>query len=889
MLSNLALALRARFERTGALADLDEAVSIAQEAVNATPAAHPDRPGWLSNLGNALQSRFKRTGAPADLDASITAKREALNTTPDDHPDRVIWQSNLGNALRSRFERTGALADLDEAIAVGSAAVDATPADHPDRAIWLSNLGNALQARFEQTGALADLDEAISAGRAAVDATPAGHSDRAAMLSNLGAALETRFERTGALADANDAAATHRAAVDATPLDHPDRAIWLANLAATLRNRYERTAAATDLDEAIAAGREACGAVPAGHPDRPAVLSNLGNALLARFDHVGVPADLAEAITAGQEAVNATPGDHPVRAVMLSNLGAALQTRFDRDGARTDLDAAIAAFREAAALGVAPPRVRAKAAREWGRSAATGGQWRDAAAGFEAAVGLLGRVTPRSLVRRDQEHLLAELTGLASEAAACSVHAGQKDRAVELLEQGRGILLSQALDTRTDLTALAEQYPDLAERFRTLRDAVDRADRPVQPAAQPGTFAIRDSAAKRRQETAEAFEQLIGQIRAKPGFARFLRPPLVRDLAASAEDGPIVIINVSRFGSHALILTSAGVLAPVPLADLTPGNVEDHVAGFLSALDERSPSPAAEQRITGVLGWLWDAVTLPVLDRLAITGPPPAGGRWPRLWWCVPGLLSILPLHAAGHHHTRHDAVPETVADRVVSSYTPTIRALMHARRAGGSSQPGRRTRDVLVVTMPRTPGASDLPGADVEAALLRRRFGSRVRGLAGSEATRAAVLGALPQAEWAHFACHGFTDLANPSASCLLLSDHLEQPLTVLDVTRLHLEDAGLAFLSACSTARHGEWLADEAINLASAFQLAGYRHVLGTLWPVSDHDAVELAGELYEALKNAGTIDAAALALHAAVRRLRNRWLRMPSVWASHIHSGA
>jgi Tetratricopeptide repeat len=53
----------------------------------------PDRPGWLSNLGNALQARYERTGALADLERSITAKREALNATPVDHPDRVGWLS----------------------------------------------------------------------------------------------------------------------------------------------------------------------------------------------------------------------------------------------------------------------------------------------------------------------------------------------------------------------------------------------------------------------------------------------------------------------------------------------------------------------------------------------------------------------------------------------------------------------------------------------------------------------------------------------------------------------------------------------------------------------------------------------------------------------------
>jgi hypothetical protein len=43
VLVNLASALQARFERTGELADLDEAIRVGREAVVATPPDHPHR------------------------------------------------------------------------------------------------------------------------------------------------------------------------------------------------------------------------------------------------------------------------------------------------------------------------------------------------------------------------------------------------------------------------------------------------------------------------------------------------------------------------------------------------------------------------------------------------------------------------------------------------------------------------------------------------------------------------------------------------------------------------------------------------------------------------------------------------------------------------------
>jgi CHAT domain-containing protein len=147
-----------------------------------------------------------------------------------------------------------------------------------------------------------------------------------------------------------------------------------------------------------------------------------------------------------------------------------------------------------------------------------------------------------------------------------------------------------------------------------------------------------------------------------------------------------------------------------------------------------------------------------------------------------------------------------------------------------------------------------------------------------------------LPAAQWVHFACHGLAYPNNPSANSLLLTDHQRQALSVVDVARLRLRDAALAFLSACETARTGITLADEAIQLASAFQLAGYQHVVATLWPINDRLAVAFAEGVYQALAASGNgpIDVAG-AMHAATRRMRRRCgSDRPSAWASHIHAG-
>ncbi|MFG2222325.1 hypothetical protein [Streptomyces sp. NPDC048644] len=61
--------------------------------------------------------------------------------------------------------------------------------------------------------------------------------------------------------------------------------------------------------------------------------------------------------------------------------------------------------------------------------------------------------------------------------------------------------------------------------------------------------------------------------------------------------------------------------------------------------------------------------------------------------WIPGGPLSLLPVHAAGHHgFGAAGRERRTVLDRVVSSCTPTVRALGHAREraAARSATTGR-------------------------------------------------------------------------------------------------------------------------------------------------------------------------------------------------------
>jgi CHAT domain-containing protein len=109
---------------------------------------------------------------------------------------------------------------------------------------------------------------------------------------------------------------------------------------------------------------------------------------------------------------------------------------------------------------------------------------------------------------------------------------------------------------------------------------------------------------------------------------------------------------------------------------------------------------------------------------------------------------------------------------------------------------------------------------------------------------------------------------------------------LLTQDVLHEDVPGGELAYLSACEAARTSVLLPDEATLFGAALSVAGYRHVVGTLWRVDDGVAVEAARRFYRRLT--GTTADPALALHHTVRELRAAYPSMPGLWAAHIHIG-
>ncbi|MFE6049970.1 CHAT domain-containing protein [Kitasatospora sp. NPDC056446] len=885
-------------ERTGRT-DLLEAAAEAARLAAAAPQDHLDRPAVLSMLGSILVRLAQLTGRTALLDEALDAARAAAAAAPQGHPDRSRTLCNLGDVLCRRSVMTGRVADQEESVAVLRESLAIQDLGSRDRSVALRGLNRGLLWLFNRTGRADHLEEAVEAAREAVAVVPAGHADRAGCLIVLAEALEKLSGRTGRGDLLEEAVEAAREAVAATPQDDPRRVVHINSLGTVLVKSFEHNRKSSRLEGAVAAMREAVAGTPPDHPDRFTYLGNLAAVLTLLAARPGA---LEESVRAGREAVAGTPPDHPMRATWLVQLGWALESLSETAGQPGLSDEARSCHREAMDCTAGETSVRVSACRSFALLTAES----DAPAALEAlecATDLLETLAPGSLSRSDRQYQLGRLVpGLAAEAAAAALAVGKPVRAVELLERCRGVLAAWVLGRRDqDLTSLRGQAPHLADQLDQLNARLDDLDRP-QSAADREHREVHTAAAvaegrqlaSARRRTYEDRRSLLERIREIPGCERFLQAPDIADLTRAAQAGPVVFLTATRSRRDALILTGRpeDPVQTVPLAvsyEMALFAVM-RLRGILRSVADRSLDPMervlAQNELRPILAGLWDKVAEPVLTHLGHTAPPEPGQPWPEVWWCPVGELAELPVHAAGHHADPADRPggPRTVLDRVVSSYATTVRALIQTGRR--SSSPENST---LIVPVPRAPRAAALSGVNVET--------TAITGLVPdahvlAAPTREAVLRALPDHRIAHFACHGVTDTADPSRSHLVLADHATGPLAVSDISALKLS-AGLAYLSVCATSGTSSRLADESIHIASAFHLAGFRHVIGTLWSVDDRTSAQLAADFYASLTRNGTteprLELSARALHDAVRRLRTRYPLTPTLWAAYTHTGA
>ena len=901
-LNILASFLSDRYKRTGNLDDLQTAISKMELVTSTTPDDHPNRAGQLNNLANFLSDRYKRTGNVDDLQAAISKAELAVSTTPEDHPDRAERLDSLANFLSDRYKRTGNMDDLQAAISKAELAVSITPEDHPDRAELLDSLANQLSNRYTQTGNMDDLQTAISKAELAVSTTPVDHPYRVGRLNSLANHLSDRYSRTGNLDDLQAAVSKAELVVYTTPEDHPERLGRLNSLASFLSHRSNLTGNMYDLQTAISIAELVVSDTPENHPDLAGRLNNSASFLSYRFYRTGNRDDLQAAISKAQLAVSATPEDHPDKAISLFNLSNMLLDRHKRTGKIDDLQTALGSLMDSFDLPSALPFVRLRGARNALRILVSTKKWDQASSLAQAAIKILPLVCDRYLSREDQQYAILEISGLASDACSLSIKVGHVQQGLEQLEFGRGIILGYLMDGRSDLTKLQKDHPHLANEYDALRFRAYTDIEEKEPV-------IRAQLLKERREAATRLEACLHRVRLESGYERFLLGPTVDELQRSASEGPIVIVNATDIGCDAIIVSTSKVHA-IPLPEMDSSQAPPFFQkklGRYRAMNHqqwRKFERDIEDDTWGAgfeqMSWLWLCCVKPILKELKGIQASDSH-ELPRVWWIGTGIASSFPFHAAGQYNKELESYQdsENTLSQIIPSYTPTIKALSYARAcATRAATTNRKEPSILIVTMPTTPRHISLPGVDHEKLAIQQMSKDFCRIKVLKSPTVEQVLEDITGFDIAHFACHGSVDPEDPSNSHLLLQKSGPSGLEVDELTvsqiskRNTVGQTWIAYLSACSTAGvETKSLADECLHLASGFQVAGFAHVIGSLWRANDDICVLLAKSFYCSLAKLGikrSNRAVAEALRNAILEIRSEF-QDPELWALFIHSGA
>lgn len=751
--------------------------------------------------------------------------------------------------------------------------------------IWIChNKGSSLARKYEQSYAMQDLDEAIKYTSLACRYTPHDHPSRSRRLNGLAICFAYRFERIGAMEDIDAAMYLNFEAIrSASPSSH-DFSTYLNSMGGFHAMRYQHIGDVNDLERAISLTKSAIRVAQAHSIDSADAYSNLGVMMSWKYEWTGNRDDFREALQHSKLAIS-TPRDRPGRATSISNLADLLSSspaNFEYEHI-DNREESLGFYYEVWFCETAPPMVRLKAAQKAADNLNCAGKWKESSEILSRAVSLLSKVSSRSLSQIDQQYVLREFAALGTLAASVMLEAGEDVlHALRVLEVGRGVIASLNVDRREETQGslwsqtskkqtsnagvLKENSQDSMKRLLETKDNIDWMNYGEQSA---------------RSETDD------GRLSYEDDSL------LLAQLKETASSGPLVIINESPIRCDAILVRHDG-LTLVNLPALRSHEIAtwNRCLRTTSSVYNSKNVAAYLSQQRKFLEWMWHVAAFPILDALKIV-PKPVHTQWPRVWWILTGQLSQVPIHAAGRHNGR---LSESVMDMVVSSYSPSVGALRHSQRNFPDSRDSKLDR-LVVVSMEKTPNLPPLHFATEEvlnvASLLKCPFLTALM-----NPTKREVLDHIPGANVFHFAGHGKPNAVDPLRTCLVLKDWQQDPLTVQDfLSRERGRDSRhfLAYLSACGTGLNlAHDLQDESINLMYAFQIAGFRHTIGSLWDVGDAFAVEIAIEFYKELSSAEKITdyTVATSAHHAARKLRNQRCRETDEdflsWAAYIHSG-
>ncbi|EJC99246.1 uncharacterized protein FOMMEDRAFT_160846 [Fomitiporia mediterranea MF3/22] len=379
------------------------------------------------------------------------------------------------------------------------------------------------------------------------------HPDRSTSLVDLANTLYSRYQQHGRTEDLEDAIQLQQAALELHPEGHPNRSISLNNLAHCLSIRYEQRGRSEDLGNVIELQQAAFELYHEGHPNRSTSLNNLASSLSTRYEQRGKTEDLENAIELHRAALKLRPEGHPDHSVSLRKH--CLYTLKSRnDGTWMSLKTCLLA------------------ARQWADLARSHDHGTSIKAYKEIISVIQYSLTVSPTLCEPYDFLTRRnVRGTWTlEAASCAIEKNELEHAIEILEQGRGLLWSQLHGFSAPLVQLAETNEELANKFRNVSRLLENLTtsheglRSNSAMGNSGLLGLTvktggesfDELLRMKRRFLREQEEIVNEIRRKPGFENFLQGTPFEVLQQTASEGPVIVVNHCKYRSDALIVLS---------------------------------------------------------------------------------------------------------------------------------------------------------------------------------------------------------------------------------------------------------------------------------------------------------------------------------------------
>jgi CHAT domain-containing protein len=659
--------------------------------------------------------------------------------------------------------------------------------------------------------------------------------------------------------------------------------------------------------ETVEEGRTILASCDLRHPRAPHPLADFADVLFEAFQRTKNIEYLNESISTCRQ-VLARPLVQPLRFATLGQLSMALSTRSGSfpGYCAQDLDEALELLSQCANDGHVSLPERFWVACIWANSARHA-QHPTVSTAYESALSLMQDTLLFAPTLQLQHVTLStsdRIHRMPLDYASYQFDLGQLEDGIETLERGRAVLWSEMRHLRTSVDQLVQADPQLGHQFAAISRDLEELTKSISPSHilnmdDDGADDLRavDPFGRlllKQRRLLEERSQLISQIKLLPGLDTFLSSPPFDIMCSAASSGPVIIINHSIWRSDIVILLHNTSPSLIP----TPANFYLRAKALkdelLDARNKYGPdSEHYDQTLAHVLTELYELVGKLVIDRLRQLNVPEQS----RVWWCPTSVFCSLPLHAMGPIPSDDGGEDRYFLDIYISSYTPTLSALVEPdHREPGS--PTSKLPSLLLVAH------FDVPSPDVSLSevckdvkvvqALEKRLS--VKSLISEDAKPTSVIDGLRDHQFVHFVCHGTLEAGKPFDAGFEL--HANERLTLLDVVRSHLPAAEFAFLSACHTAELTEGSsADEGLHLAAAVQYCGFRSVVGTMWAMANEDGPDVAKYFYQSMfpkrEKGETVPyykRSARALRDAVTKLREKKRGITlERWVNFVHYGA